>query len=262
MTVREEFGIQTRDRSLRETLPNAAVRKRAPVEVFAAGEEPGNARIVLFRRPEGKVEELWSEVVPLDRRRYIAELAAVCEGFSRSEFVDALEGAEYERQAASWREGADELDKERERRLRNLNSVEQFALVRDVHQEIREDGESAERLSALSRGYAHLGSLTEYYCSAAHKVFKARALLYAERLAARSGQSRFALQNRAYVRALVGLHAEALGDLSASRAEATRVSDSAWWCDAIAAYCRFDRPALRSSPVANAGVRCAIIFGC
>lgn len=250
MTFRDEFGVQARDRCLRETLPEGAAAKAAAVEIFAAAEEPGSVRIALFRRPEGKFKELWNELIPLDRTRFLPELVAACEGLSRSEFVDALEGGEYKRQARSWREGADGLDEERERRLRSLNLVDQFALVRNVHREIRGEGESAERLSALSRGYAHLGSLTEYYCSPAHKVFKARALLYAERLVACSGHSRFALQNRAYVRALVGLHSDALADLSASRAdgadgaEAEPVADPPPWCEVIEAYCRFDRPDL------------------
>ena len=68
--------------------------------------------------------------------------------------------------------------------------------------------------------YAQLGVLTEYQWSPAHRVFKARALLYAQRLIARDAQSAQALQSRAFVRALIGRHDLALEDLD----EATKLA--------------------------------------
>ena len=73
-----------------------------------------------------------------------------------------------------------------EKRLESLSMVETFAAVRRLHEAIRADGESPARLAALARAYAQLGMLTEFLWSPAHRVFKARALLYAERLKQRA----------------------------------------------------------------------------
>ena len=101
-----------------------------------------------------------------------------------------------------------------EKRLENLGIVEIFAAVRALHEAIRADGESPARLAALARAYAQLGVLTEYQWSPAHRVFKARALLYAERLDRAGPRSPApALRSRAFVRALVGRHDLALADL-------------------------------------------------
>jgi hypothetical protein len=58
----------------------------------------------------------------------------------------------------------------------------QFLAVRGLHNLIRTDGESPERLTALIQGYVNLSFLTEDYLSPMHEVFKARAVLYAARL--------------------------------------------------------------------------------
>ena len=67
--------------------------------------------------------------------------------------------------------------------------------------------------------------LTEFHWSPAHRVFKARALLYAERLNAAEREPRLAeaLYARAFVRALVGRHDLALADLD----EATKLVQAA-----------------------------------
>src|SRR6185312_3700786 len=101
-----------------------------------------------------------------------------------------------------------------EERLAGLGFIEHFAVVRDLHDAIRGDGESPERLGALARAYAQLGILSEFHGHPAHKVYKARALLYAQRLLTRDPGSAWALRNRAFVRSIIGLHQEALDDLA------------------------------------------------
>ena len=63
-----------------------------------------------------------------------------------------------------------------------MTLASQFGAARQIHAAMEADGESPERLGGLVRAYAHLALLTEHLWSTDSKVFKARALLYAERL--------------------------------------------------------------------------------
>lgn len=74
-------------------------------------------------------------------------------------------------------------------------------------------------------------------------VFKARALLYAQRWAVIDPKSALALQHRAYAFALVGMHGEALKDLEAATALATKTASQPQppaWTSLLEAYCRCD----------------------
>ncbi len=101
--------------------------------------------------------------------------------------------------------------------LRELNFFSQFSAIRQLHAIARSSGESPQMLGALVRGYANLGQLTNFHWNATHKVCKARALLYAQRLVRLDHASASALWHRAYAEALVGLHTAALADLKAAR---------------------------------------------
>ena len=92
------------------------------------------------------------------------------------------------------------------------------------------------------RGYARLGVLNEFLWSSAHKVFKARAFLYAQRLIADDPRSPWGLWHRAYVEALAGLHSTALDDLNEARnlASGKGTPKPPPWVDTLATYCKFD----------------------
>src|SRR5690606_13160960 len=128
---------------------------------------------------------------------------------SRTAFPEALKRAGY-RDARAHANGeaaaAGPVPERIERELEELETLSQFVAVRQLHQRIAQDGPSPELLGALVRGYANLGSLTEFHWNAVHKAFKARALLYAQRMTQADPQSTWALWHRAYARALAGLH--------------------------------------------------------
>ena len=128
-----------------------------------------------------------------------------------------------------------------EEELGRFDLLSQFAVVRTLHAEIGKHGESPERLGALARGYAHLGSQSDFLWAPAHKVFYARALLYAERLVQKTGGSPWAYWNRAYVRALVGLHKSALADIALARKHDVKPPN---WGLAIEKFCHSDDAAL------------------
>ena len=174
------------------------------------------------------------------------ELTAMAEALSRSEFPAllkqlGLKGAPNKVAAAA------PVPPDVENRLEQLGFVDQVAALRALHEAIRTDGESPARLAALARAYAQLGVLSEYQWSPAHRAFKARALLYAERLVARDPKSALALRSRAFVRALVGRHDLALADLDEAkkRDEGTKgAAPAPSWLPLIDAYLKADRKAL------------------
>ena len=174
------------------------------------------------------------------------KLVDAAESLSRTEFPEALkklglEGKPHEVRA----DGA--LSAEIEDQLSSLDFVEPFAAVRSLHELIRADGESPARLGALIRGYALLGVLSEFQWHPAHKAFKARALLYAQRLFTRDPKSTWALWHRAYALALAGLHREALVDLAQARSssQSSDASTAPAWVNLIDALARCDAKALR-----------------
>jgi hypothetical protein len=162
-----------------------------------------------------------------DHSRYTAELTALAESLARTEFPVLLKQLGLAGRPNPPHDDAP-VPPAVAARLDQLGLVDQFAAARALHQAIRADGESPSRLAALARTYAQLGALTEYQWSSAHRVFKARTLLLAQRLLARSPRSPFALRSRAFVRALVGRHDQALADLVAAGRLAEATKDRCW----------------------------------
>ena len=253
IAAREELGLATRDAVLGDQVsaidPGEAVGLES---VF----QPGVAARAVVRRAGGEKTEtlLDSDLIrPLEIERdgihgySVAKLTTAAERLSRTDFPNALKRLGLERRPprvqakSSLPEGTDE-------RLARLGFVDQFMAVRALHAAIRTDGESPERLGALVRGYAHLGLLTDYHLSPAYKAYRARALLYAQRLAARDPKSAWAFRHRAYAEALAGLPADALADL----AEAERLAgpedatDRPDWVELIHAFCKYDMRRLAS----------------
>ncbi|WP_422928463.1 hypothetical protein [Singulisphaera sp. PoT] len=74
-------------------------------------------------------------------------------------------------------------------------------------------GSPHRKLGALARAYAQLGILSEYQWNPAHKAYKARALLYAQRCLAKVPESPEGLRSRAFALASVGRARDARTDL-------------------------------------------------
>ena len=224
IAARDELGLATRDEVLDDTPP---ARTEGPiVEVTSVFDEAGRQATV--RRGEGdKIETLLSrDLGPYPRDHgLVGKTTIVAEELSRSGFPEALKALGLVGTQNAPRGDAG-LPVKVEERLAQLGFIEHIAALRDLHAAIRADGESAERVGALARGYAQLGVLSEFHWHPAHKAFKARALLYAQRLVARDPASGRALANRAFVKALVGIPREALDD--AARAKALEKTPSAW----------------------------------
>ncbi|MDZ4818331.1 MAG: hypothetical protein SGJ20_05095 [Planctomycetota bacterium] len=115
--------------------------------------------------------------------------------------------------------------------LKTMNFVVQWNNARQLHSEMRKQGESPLLLAALSRTYMHLGLLTENNWHWIDKIFKARGVLYAQRLRAFYPDNPEGPITRGYAFALMGLHAEGIKDLDealAKRADG-KLPDYANW---------------------------------
>lgn len=254
IAARDELGLDTRDEAIGDSPP--AGREGAAVEVITHF-RPGAISQVIVRRVEGEhVESLLKLDLgsPASRTDTLVHLLTIAETLSRTEFPKVLKrlGLDGEPNVVS-RES--DLPGLVEDRLSQLGFTGPFAVVRDLHEVIRTDGESPERIGALVRGYAQLGVLTEFHWHPAHKSFKARALLYAQRLVARDPGAPWGLWHRAYAKAMVGMHRDALADLTEAKgyAQAGVAPAPPAWLDLIDACVRYDpgRLGIEGGPYAN-----------
>jgi hypothetical protein len=205
IAARDELGLGTRDEVIGDRLPENQGATAAEIgSVFRPG--PGGSRILLRRGQDANSARVLSRDLPgaAAEPGYLSKLTVQAEALSRSDLPAALKSLGLSGKPAPFRAGA-LVPAAIEDRLEQLGFVENLAAVRDLHEAIRKDGESSERLGALVRGYINLGIASEFHWHPAHKAFKARALLYAQRLAAREPDSPWGLWHRAFAKTLIGL---------------------------------------------------------
>ncbi len=248
IAARDGLGLETRDATLGDSA--GAAKGEVIADLVTCIVEEDSARLTIRRGAADAAEPdfLFAEDWPLPIRELLdyPKLVERTESFSRGPFVEILKKAGCTGKAITARAEAT-APKGVEDRLERMDFVDQFAALRQLHDEIRTRGESPELLGMLARGYAQLGVLTESHWDATSHVYKARALLYAQRLVARNPKAPLGLWYRAFARALVGLHAAALSDLAAADALAKADKPGAArpdWADAIDAVCRFQTAAL------------------
>ncbi len=248
IAARDELGLGTRDEVIGDGPVEGPGAMAAEVaSVFWV--QPGSCRVLVRRGDDAKAEPILSRDLPGSAGEfgYLPKLAVLAEGLSRSEFPAALKAIGLGGKPNRLRDGAPAPAKVDDR-LRQLGFVENLTAIRDLHEAIRADGESSTRLGALSRGYAQLGVLSEFHWHPAHKAFKARALLYAQRLAARDPASPWGLWNRAFVLAMVGLPRDAKADLDEARRRAGALTSRPAqpdWVGVTEAYLARDAERLR-----------------
>ena len=212
VAARDELGLATRDVWLGDEMP--AHGDNQPFEVATTQKKP---RTLVVRRGSAPPGTLLLEVQPKARSlpkqgRFdvsfmddYAAFAAEMEKLSRTKFVEALRQSGFAGPPNPIHDEA-AVPAEVEQDLAQMTFTSQFAAVRRLHELMHTSGESPARIGSLVRGYANLGMLTQFQRHPAHKVFKARALLYAQRLLARDEKSAWARCHRAYALAAAGCH--------------------------------------------------------
>jgi hypothetical protein len=271
VAARDQLGLRTRDVWLGDEMPGGG--DNAPFEVLTMADEPS---VLLLRRgfpPDGKT--LLRHTVPscpgtnvacgpgqaITLLNYAA-LLTEAEKLSRGDFVDALRQVGFKGKANVQKKSA-AVPKELLATLDKMNFMCQFSAVRQLHELIRSKGESPERLGALVRGYANLGLLTEFHWQPAHKVFKARSLLYAQRMAV-GNKPWLASWHRAYAFALAGFHKQAIEDLETADAQWKKAGKASGqrpgWVDVIDAYCHFNHGKLKEACADGPGKELALVL--
>lgn len=242
ITAREGCGLVTRDAWLGDAMPtggdNEAWQISTQIKTRAR-----HTSLEFFRRQSGK-QGLPTRIALPDREEWdYQSLLETAEKLSRKEFLPILRQAH----ATRWNRPLDpdaKPSEEIEKGMVEMTFDAQFLAARRLHEAMHKQGESAWMLGALARAYANLGLLTEFHWHPAHKVFRARSLLYAQRSLVRTKEKAWPCFHRAYAFALAGLHDLALKDLAAGetawesqgKPEAARPH----WVDLLGPYCRFE----------------------
>jgi tetratricopeptide (TPR) repeat protein len=248
IAARDELGLATRDEVIDETRAGVNEREAQGANAaFAVGSliRDNRSREIICRIDDRRTEVILSHETPIapGRNLELTTLLAAAETLSRQTFPGFLKSMGLVGKPNAIKPEA-ELPVRVENRLASVGFLDVLLAVRELHQAIRTDGESPARLGALARGYALLGVLSEHEWHPAHRAYKARALLYAQRLIARDPDAPWGLWHRAFALALAGRHGDALSDLQAARAKAGPAGKGAPappdWLDLIDAYCRFD----------------------
>ncbi len=237
LSARDELGIATRDEALREPLSQSAPAAQwLHVETQA---RHARGMLIKLSNDEGVVWEHFQPCVVGPANMYV-DLAEKLEPLTRNAILDALKKAGYQEQqqpvhstAAPHHEIYDHL--------RQVNLLDQYTAIRRCHHEIRAHGETPERLSILVRGYAHLGQLTQTFLSSMHRTFRARSLLYAQRMIGSDPKSPVGWWHRAYALSMAGLQRWSIEDLKKA-AKLAKNSDatSPAWVSLIESYNKYD----------------------
>ena len=240
IAARDELGLTTRDAALGDTMP--ADEDGGPLLMGAKYEKsPG----VYIQRLGDKTSHVSDYKFDGD---YLNS-AASAEEMSCQWCVEVLKKLGFSGEPNKRNSDA-KVPEQVEPLLAQMTFTSQFQAIRLLHEAIRRDGESDELLGALVRGYANLGWLTEHHWLAGPDVFKARAILYAQRMVARGDHPAWANWHRAYALAAIGLHAKALADLksgdgflgnedSDENSKASLENKRPTWADLIEAHCLF-----------------------
>ncbi len=255
LAARDELGLTTRDAVLREAVDAAPpYAEQARVELTSLL-TPGKAAHLAIDRIDGdRREPLWSEDFPLPDSENLdyVRLLEHLEPLTRTAFPEALRKAGFPSRPRP-PAGDAESPADAAGRLTDWSYVAQFAAARALHAAARSRGESLALLTDLARAYSHLGVLTEHQWNAVHKAYKARALLYAQRLLGRAPGAA-GLRARAYAETLVGLPEAARADLDKAAADPAPAPP---WAALLTAACQFDGDALAEAARADLGERLA-----
>lgn len=256
IAARDGLGLATRDESLQEPIPESLITTKRAVNIAARAQRDGKVKLTIWtgnttlaeaREEIGDGKTLIQEgsYIVAPYQSYLTLLAEL-EPMTRNQLVDRLRNLGYDRKAV----GLNPENKPNasvEASLAEMNFISSYGVVRQAHVAIAKDGESPEWLGMLVRGYANLRLTSFHHWTSVSDVFAARSLLYAERLVNSRPNDAMAYANRAYARALVGLHAAALADLrkvDSLRHDSGKQAAIPSWLAVIGPFCRFEREAL------------------
>lgn len=239
LAAREELSAVTHDRHLGQLPPQGASQRLDLVLVAA---QPNRIEILVGEPPRQAL--FAQERLAVGDEPDLVALAQQAEALSRGNFVRQLQAAGVKGEPRRWNDLA-ELPAEITELLDQMSFITQWQAACLLHSHIAREGQSPAAYGALVRAYANLGVLTELHWQATNKVFKARALLYAERLVNSGRTPSLALEARAYARLLTGFPLAATADLeAAAKLPAERIAGSAKLEPLLRAFLALDQARL------------------
>lgn len=271
IAARDGLGVVTRDSVLGEFDPDKF--QPGQLHVITRAQSRKSLKVYLEQGPIGSRIGVWEKEIPLsskmpplmvnktivqatvrDKEIDYQELAATWEKLSRTELTKALESAGFKRSSIP-SAGNAAVPADVEKALGELSFISQFAAVRKLHAIARAQGESPAILGGLVRGYANLSQLVSNHWTVTGKVFKARALLYADRLSAQQPNQPLSYWYQAYAQALAGFPVPALASLDkaqkAYQADKSKDAKAAGeppdWAAVLDAFCRCDQARLEKA---------------
>jgi tetratricopeptide (TPR) repeat protein len=254
LAARDEMGYRTRDSQLGEVIPPSRFAKNR-FKLTTSFELGGTYKCVLLNDITVNAREIWRAEDDLPVRINLVEWLEQWEKASRTEIPKALRAEGFKGSAHPWTRDVAVPGKIADR-LQYMDVLTQFQAAQELHALVQVKGESTPILGALVRAYSHLGILTEHHWGIPqHKIFRARALLYAQRLIARDPEHPDSYWHRGYAMALTGLHDAAMKDFARAkeleRDFRTRVSvlpGRPDWVPFLESFCSFDLKGLAKDP--------------
>lgn len=241
IAAHDGMGLTIRDSALGEAEESHGLPGARNLNLELTLSPGGNSvKLVLQGDVKGRLPTYWSGIVKgirTDGIVRVAALARALEPLSRGGFIIALKKAGFAGHGPTGT-GA-KLSPQIKAELHTMNFIAQFAVVRSVDAAIQSHGPSPEALSALARAYANLGRLTDHLWTAYRDVFKARAILYAYRLAALYPHAACVDWTKAYVDMLIGLPMHAVRQVArAEKGHPTGLKVPVWapWVKKFAEY--------------------------
>jgi len=245
LAAREQFRAFTRDSALME------IGDALPADAFAfqmlidLPEEEGDCLVKLEAVQAPQKVEAWSATFQSNQEHLVLAALALADGWSQREFVDILKSAGVPKGPVPESSSSDPVGEEVP-----LEFLAEVRALRQIHAELLHAPESIPHLVMLAREYALLGAMTEHHWGAENKVFKARALLYAERAVRIGPEDPAAAWARALVRGLIGLPVQAQEEIARAKLLSLEIAVPAWAVP-LEAYTCWDTEQLRKSVAAE-----------
>ena len=239
LSARHELSLPTMDTASGVKFPHDSAPKNRPLEVVVLA-MPETLEITVLRSQGDKLKLAWKYWYRMAGDDLYEQLVERMEHESRTQLVEELYSAGFKGKPYS-KADAGEVDEKAATLMSEMDFVAQFAAIQILHTQIQTEGESPERISALSRAYANLSLLCEFSHTPARIAWQARSLLYAQRLQAVWPNSPLGDATRAYAWALVGRHQTALAAMAKMEAAGQALPS---WLVPVAAFCKFDQPTM------------------
>lgn len=291
VTARHELGLEAIDSDLIRSAklqgePSPDISEETKKKVQSPYSDPlffvplvngfGQAQILALQVNSQTHSIAWEHFFEVDPDNMIVGLTKRYEELSRSTFPELLKSQGSLAKTPPQR-GDGEVPQSIRRLLDSGSEIGIFLGLSQLHNLVESEGESFDRLAALTRGYAELGKGMETGVITNHKLYKARALIYGNRLVSLY-PDRTAYWYRAYALAFCGLRCEALKDIEAARQEEPKTDDPDGadidnknipaWVPVIEAYCKHDVSALdalskkRATRKLASYLHLTTLFGC